>query len=228
MREIKKLIVTMNIGDYVPQLYGMTSHFLEKYAKKINAEVKIISERKFPEHGLYWEKFQTYELSREYDFTLFLDADVLIHPDTPDILSFLNKNEILFKGNYTFKYSQDDIYFRRDARYLDIEACIHAASDWTRDLWNPECELTDEDIEKNIFPYQNERNFGYSTKNGYYLDEWQMSRNVAKYGLKAIHARDLFGKFGTTYEQFIYHEFPVRNEDKPELYHRKIIEWKLT
>jgi hypothetical protein len=227
MREIKKLIVTMNIDNYLPKLWEMTFPFLERYAQKIRAEIKVITEKKFKECGIQWEKFQTYELSKGYDFTLFVDADVLIHPDTPDLFSFLDKNEILYKGFYTFRYSQDDIYFRRDGRYIDIHGFIQAASDWTRDIWNPVCELTNEEIKTNIFPFQSEINFGYSTKNGTFLDEWQMSRNVAKYGLKAKHIQDLFGKFGTNYERFIHHEFPARGEDKPELYYKKILEWEL-
>lgn len=58
----KVCVYTLNIGDWLPELTAVTIPYIEMYAKKIGADFKIITERKFPEFPPNYEKVQIYEI----------------------------------------------------------------------------------------------------------------------------------------------------------------------
>jgi hypothetical protein len=45
---MKICVHIVNVGDYFPELFELTSKTVEKYAKKIKADINIIKERLYP------------------------------------------------------------------------------------------------------------------------------------------------------------------------------------
>ena len=98
---MNKQIVTLNIGDFAPKVTAITLPSIGRWADKIGAEFKMITKPVFnmdPASGHGGEKFQLYELSKGYDWTIYIDADALVHPDTPDWTELVDKSVPVFHG----------------------------------------------------------------------------------------------------------------------------------
>lgn len=208
----KKLLVTLDI-NYNKNISSLTRPYLEKYAEKIGADLKIINERKFIDSPINMEKFQVYEMSKDYDWTIFIDSDALIHPNCPDMTELFGKDTVTFYGidYYPTRYKTNS-YTRRDGRNIAATTWLTVFSDWTRDLWKPY---------KNPIQYVDqidlmdiELNFGYESK--HILDDYLVSRNIAKYGLKVktikYHILNEFPQTRLSY--FVNHEYCKTDDDK--------------
>ena len=78
---MKKILYTLNICDYAPEITEITLPLLRRYADKIGAHFYVISTREFPDMPVTYEKFQIYKLSKLHanDWSIFLDIDTLVH-----------------------------------------------------------------------------------------------------------------------------------------------------
>ena len=91
---MKKALVTLDI-NYNQEITNLTYPYMRKYAEKIGADFVIMNERKFPHLSCNMEKFQLYEISANYDWTIFIDADALIHPNCPDVTEIYKKDCVI-------------------------------------------------------------------------------------------------------------------------------------
>ena len=226
---MKKLLVTLDI-NYNKNITDITCPYMKSYANKIDADFKIITERKFPEEPVNIEKFQLYELSKDYDWTIFIDADAIIHPNCPDLTEVYNKDVVIFNGYdlYPLRFKPNN-YTRRDKRNIGACTWFTAFSDWTRHLWKPY---------ENPKKYINqinlmwlEKNFGYTPE--HILDDYLVSKNIAKYGLNVKTIMfDMFNNHpNITFSPFLIHQFCISLEQKIELLtnkHNKIQNDKYT
>ena len=73
---MKKTVYLLNIGDYEPEITSLTYPYISRYASKIGAAVHLITERKFPEWPITYEKLQIYELGRQHgnDWNIYIDS----------------------------------------------------------------------------------------------------------------------------------------------------------
>lgn len=168
-------IHTLNIGNYFPELTKLTLPTIERFAKQIKADVNIISERKF-EGSILTEKLQVYEDGKDYEYNIFLDLDVLVHPQTYNpFIKNIPFNYVSFKDNYhAHKQLKSNIYFERDGRDVGISACAVFTTKYTHDLWKPLDMFTTEQINDNILQ---ERKI---------VDEYTLSVNLSRYSYKYI------------------------------------------
>lgn len=169
----KKLFV-LRIGDYRPDLCQFTIPTIKAYAAKIGAEYIEITERKCAAWPITYEKLQVYELGVDSDWNILVDADVMIHPDTPDITQFLPPNAVssafAFDANNMFTL---DKFFERDGRNIGVVGNFVVSTSLTHDVWEP-LYLTGTTFEE----------AKSRSKREFILDEFTLSRNLAKYGLK--------------------------------------------
>ena len=171
-------IHVLNIGDYFPELYKLTIKTIEAFAERIGADLNIITERKYENWPVLTEKLQIYEAGKGYDWNLLLDADILVHPDAYDPFNNLHPAFVGCKDSYHANTQLFiDKYFYRDGRNVGLSSCVVATSQLTHDLWKFPKDLTKEEILSNILQ---ERKI---------VDEYVISRNLAKYGL---HYRELY------------------------------------
>lgn len=209
---MKKALVTLDI-NYNKNITNLTYPYMRKYAEKIGADFVIMNERKFPYLSPNMEKFQLYEISANYDWTIFIDADALIHPNCPDVTEIYNKDCVIFNryDYYPFRFKHNN-YMRRDGRNIGATTWISIFSDWTRHAWKPHD--NPEQFLDQINPMDLEKNFGYKPK--HILDDYLVSRNIAKYGIKVETFHQLVPKDGMN-NYWFRHDFCITEEDKINL-----------
>lgn len=180
----KRVLYTLNIDNFAPEITALTFPLMKHYAHKIGAEFQVITERKFPDFPPVYEKLQIFELGRDIDWNIYVDADALIHPDMFDPSSHLNKDTVCHNGNdmsgNRWRY---DRFFRRDGRHVGSCNWLTVASDWCIDLWKPLDDLTLAEALENIFPIVQEQNSECFGKD-HLIDDYTLSRNISKFGLK--------------------------------------------
>jgi hypothetical protein len=219
-KKIKKTIFTLAVDNWQPEITEMTFPLMMRWAEKIGADFYVIKERKSPDWPITYEKFQIYKLAQEMqnDWNIYIDADALIHPETPDFTLYLNKDTVAHVGKdaapVRWKY---DRFFLRDGR--DIGSCnwFTIASDWCIEAWAPTDDLTPQEVMDRCFPTMTEEVSGVITP--YHLiDDYLLGRNIAKYGLKFMSLNTLIDeKYPGS--GFFHHQYT----DPPE---KKILDLK--
>ena len=183
---MRKLIHVVNINNFFPELFALTYPTIRSYAERNGYMINMITERKFPDYPINYEKMQVYEDGKDAEVNILCDADMLIHPEFPDVTEFLKRDSIAFNDNYniSWKYHVDRIrYFMRDGRDVGIATNFVVSSDWTHDVWEP-LSLSQKDIE-DLAKKENTDTGGADGRGwGHYADEFALSYNMAKYGLK--------------------------------------------
>lgn len=172
---MKKIIHCVYINDFFPELWALCLPTIKQYAYRIGAELNIIQKRKYPQWHINYEKFQVYEDGKEADSNFLIDADILIHPEFPDFSTGITfPHHIAFNDNYhaSTKFDlKDNIYFQRDGRDVGIASNAVISFKSTHEVWEP----------LSITPEQGRR---ITTVREGDIDEYALSLNMAKYGLK--------------------------------------------
>lgn len=91
---MRKLILTLAIGDEHERLAKITQPLMQAYAERIGAHLGIINART-GDWSIPWEKLVMYDfLGHSYDRIIFLDNDVLIRPDCPDLFEVVPEDKL--------------------------------------------------------------------------------------------------------------------------------------
>lgn len=204
---MRKVLFTLNIDNYEPDLCKVSYPFLRYYAWKIGAEFCEITERKYPDWPVVYEKLQIYELGRGYDWVEYLDADALVHPDTPDWTAFIPPYHICHYGFdlAPIRWSMDE-YFLRDGRMIGSPNWFAIAPGSCLDLWHP-LDITLEEAVKRIHPIANE--FNLKMRPDHLIDDYTLSRNIARYGLKAVGVMGMMQKYNLEMigSKYYFHQY---------------------
>ena len=221
---MKKTVFTLNVDDYAKEITDLTYPLIKQYAHKIRAEFQIISKRKFPEMPPVYEKLQIYELGKGNDWNIYIDSDALVHPDLMDLTEHLSKDTVLHHGAdmASVRWTYDK-YFRRDGRNIGSCNWFTVASDWCIDLWTP-LDLTLHEAMANIHPTLNEIQCGIDAS--HLIDDYTLSRNIARFGLKFTTFLDLTQKIGER-GNFLWHEYTIPVGEKVARIKEVLHNWKL-
>jgi len=228
-KRVKKTIFTLNVNGYSPEMTALTYPLIQAYARKIGADFHIIRERKFPEWPITYEKLQIYELAQqmENDWNIYIDSDTLVHPDTPDLTLLLPRDTVAHYGSdFAPTRWKTDRFFHRDGRHISSGNWLAMASDLCIELWKPVDDLTPAEAVANIQPSVLERTSGIIEPQ-HLIDDYLLSRNIAKYGLKYVNIRDVLAK---NYEQgggFFWHHYLFPIDKKIDEIHQVIDKWKV-
>ena len=229
MRKLKKVIYTLNVDDYSPEITEITYPLIELYANKIDAEFQVISKRKFPDWPVVYEKLQIHELGQDNDWSIYIDSDVLVHPDFFDITAHLNKDTVLHYGNdlacNRWKY---DRFFLRDGRHIGSCNWFTVASDLCVDLWKPLDDLTFAEALENIYPviFEQKQNI----EAAHLIDDYVLSRNIAKYGLKFTTCKQIFNRVqpdNPGNDNYLYHQYLLPEKEKAKELKERLLNWGL-
>lgn len=159
-----------------------------------------------------YEKLQIYDLGKSNDWNIYIDSDALVHPDLFDPTEFIGKDTVMHNGadlaNNRWRY---DKYFRRDGRHIGSCNWFTIASDWCIDLWHPLEDLTLEEAVENIFPIQSELNSVITRE--HLIDDYVLSRNIAKYGLKFKTLLELMQDLRDV-GNYLWHQYTMTESDK--------------
>jgi hypothetical protein len=226
---MKKVLYTLNINNYAPEICALTMPLIKGYAHKIGAEHVEITERRFPGWPIVYEKLQIYRLARENkaDWNIYIDSDALVHPETLDWTCFLPRDTVAHNGfdmaNIRWRY---DEYFMRDGRNIGSCNWMTIASDWCLDLWRPLDDLTLEQALERIQPTMTEKATGL-IDSAHLIDDYTLSRNIARFGLKAVMLTTLEKKLGFTQSEFFWHSYTIGVEDKVKQLREVLARWKI-
>jgi len=227
---MNKTIYLLNIGgNYEPEITALTFPSIRRYATKIGARLHVITERKFPAWPITCEKLQIYELGKQHrnDWNIYVDFDTLVHPDLFDITEHLPKDTVLnyhhdFAGT---RWAVDD-YFRRDGRWISTCGWFTIASDWCLDLWRPLDDLTPAEAVAKAFRINLERRVGITAE--HVLDDYVLSRNLARYGLKYQTFLELQRGVEPASEfHYFWHQYAIPPEQKLAELKEMITRWEL-
>lgn len=192
---MKKLVVTMCLNNWEPEITKLTFPLMKHYAKKIGADFWHIDQRKYPNCPIGYERFQIYDVHDNYDWVLQIDADACIHPDMPDMTALVNKDTIFIsKPDHSAKRFISDKYFYRDGRFTSVPGFFTVTSDWCKDFWQLPNDLTPEEAISKVTPCEHE--WGRWDKKvvdgSHLIVDYIWSRNVARYGLKYKTFQEVF------------------------------------
>jgi hypothetical protein len=226
----KKTVYTLSVNDYAPNITKLTFPLLKRWAKKIGADFHVIDKRVFDKkYPPVYEKFQIFELAKQHknDWNIFFDADTLMHPDFWDITEVITKDITVSNGtDFSPIRFKPDKYFRRDGRFIGKGNWCMIASDWCTDIWEPLDEKNDITLEQaveHIVPTAQES--GTVVERSHLIDDFVVSRNIAKYGLKHVLIRDLEKARGVTETGLLWHEYRVPNDQKEIYMKRQLMGW---
>jgi len=197
---MKKTIYTLALKGYAPDLIAVTFQLMRAYARKIEADFVVIEERKYPDRYPTYEKFQIWDLmkTRNDDWSIFFDADTMIHPDFVDVTAMLPRDTTCagYSNDFTPMRFRPDVPFLRDGRFIGKGTWFIICSALPRDIWQPVelSDLTYEQCVDNIFPTNDEIVKIKKTPESL-IDDYVVSRNIARFGLKHTVLSELFPKF---------------------------------
>lgn len=168
---MKKTLFVLRVNNFRPDLCEYTIPTIRFWAKRNGWEYREINERFLPKAPVTYEKLQISWLGDDSDWNLLCDADVMLKPTFLDPTSFFNPNTV--GSSYGFAVSakfKSNIYFERDGRNLGLSGGFILSSRLTHDLWN--------------LPHNFEEALDGTEKNPHLIDEYVISTNLARYGLK--------------------------------------------
>ena len=225
---MKVSLYTLNVNGFSPEITDLTFPLLKRYAEKIEAEFVEIKERCYPEMPAVYEKFQIHRLMEERgdDWALFWDADALVHPDLPNLTELISPDTVAHNGvDFGPVRWQYDDYLRRDGRHISSCTWCVICPRMCRDLWQPLTDLTLEQAVARIFPIQNELN---TTKTPTSLiDDFVLSRNIARYGLKFVTLTDLFKRWPGSDGGYFWHAYTIPPDEKLVAMRAQLKTWGL-
>ena len=99
---MKTAILTIVSGEKYKQIWDRAKPFFENYADKLDADLIVLEDAKFVPTA-HWLKFSIYEfLKKDYDRVAFIDADILIRPDSPSLFDEVPEDEfgVFNEGEY--------------------------------------------------------------------------------------------------------------------------------
>src|SRR5271157_4431668 len=90
----KNAIVTIAIGDFHQRMAELTHPSLRQYAEKIGADFIVIDKTEISKTTPHWEKFRILDLLNIYDRILYLDSDILIRKNCPDLFGIVPETSL--------------------------------------------------------------------------------------------------------------------------------------
>lgn len=225
---MKKTVYTVNVDNYEPQITVLTYPLMKAWAHRIGADFHIIDQRRSPQMPPAYEKLQIFDLARERgdDWSIFLDSDALVHPETFDFTNFLSRDTVAHNGNdmAAVRWTYDE-YFLRDGRNIGSCNWCAIASSWCRDLWHPLTDLTLEHACARIHPIVAEQQGGVDAV--HLLDDYVLSRNIARFGLKFKSLCMLLPEIGLPNADLLWHIYNTSADVKIVRMRETLQRWKL-
>lgn len=83
-------LVTFVHGNYYEQMFEINEKVFKNYARKIKAELVVIRNDEAPNYILE-NKFRASEIFKQFDRSLFLDVDVFVRNNSPNIFEIVPK-----------------------------------------------------------------------------------------------------------------------------------------
>ena len=108
---MKTCVFTVTIGEYYKNLAVITHPIIQRYADKIGADFLVADESDKTLITQKWNKFMIYQLLNKYDRIIYVDTDLIIRDDCPNLFDVVPSDKLgMFnEGKYAprLEYIQD-------------------------------------------------------------------------------------------------------------------------
>jgi hypothetical protein len=101
----QRAIVTVANGTQFVELLKLTRPAMRAYADRVGAD--LIDLDNDTEDWGFMEKFRTFHFARQYEQTLFVDADCIITDKCPDLFKMYEHADIVAHDDWSFLYKTD-------------------------------------------------------------------------------------------------------------------------
>ena len=128
----RRAVVTVNIGEKYNRICKLTHSTIEAYAKRIKAEFIVISQNNGSDSA-HWAKFQLLTLLGKYDRIIYVDSDLIIRDDCPDLFNLVPSNKLgifeegkfISRSEYINAGMQNyDMYFDWKGQYFNTGVMV--------------------------------------------------------------------------------------------------------
>lgn len=102
-------ILTVCIGNTYENFAKITHPSIKKYAEKIKAEFIVIDKTKISNTTPHFEKFQIYDLLNKYERILYVDTDLIIREDCPNLFEIVPEHKLGMLDEGKFQSRTDAI-----------------------------------------------------------------------------------------------------------------------
>jgi hypothetical protein len=183
---MKKVLVTLDI-NYSKKITDLTFPYMEQYAKNIDADFIVLKDRKYPNLPITMEKFQLYDVSEHYDWTIFLDADCLINPKARNLTEIVD-DDIIIVSEYLWPIKMFKVEDPTFKGIFNIHSCFYflCFSNKTRNVVK---------MPNNPLNYCKYINSNYRLEHmgkdvSWHLDEFILNYNIVRFGLSTVSLKD--------------------------------------
>jgi hypothetical protein len=137
-----RLVITIATGKQCRALHKMTGVLMQSYAKRCGADFIVLDNMTSDWWG--HEKFRVRHFAQQYEETLFLDVDTIIHPDCESI--FGSDHPLMLHDDLNGLRRTDWISAERQAvfenrPYIDSDTCLNSGVVYCHrshaDVWLP-------------------------------------------------------------------------------------------
>ena len=84
-----RAVVTVTIGEEYEKLGTISHASLRAYAERIDAEFVVLDKQRVSKTTPHWEKLQLHDLLRKYERIVYLDTDLLVRDDCPNLFELV-------------------------------------------------------------------------------------------------------------------------------------------
>jgi len=91
---MKRLVLTIAIGDAHKRIHAVTAPTQRAYAERLGADYLVLKELGPDQTTPHWEKLRIHELLLQYERIVYLDADVLVRDDCPDLFAEVPETQL--------------------------------------------------------------------------------------------------------------------------------------
>ena len=105
----KRVVATLALGSEMESLAAVTLPGIEAYADSINTDLCVVTQRTVQGPTPFYEVFQMERLFEYYDRLLYIDLDVIVRDDTPDLFELVSEEDLgaFLESRYQSKATVD-------------------------------------------------------------------------------------------------------------------------
>lgn len=186
-RRLRTAIVTLAIGEHARRTADITLRFMRHYAARTRSSLITLRRPKLGTHAKF-EKFQLSEILKSYDRVLYLDCDILIMPNCPDLFKVVPDGAFgaFFDSNAT--ENPADIPKWRNEE-IDFFQKSHGDIGWRKTYFNSGVMLIPS-CSRHVF----DRTLGLNPGKRV-IDQTQINYNVQKHGIVTFDIGPSFNYF---------------------------------
>lgn len=129
LRRRRRAIATLVIGRKAEALFAVARPTFEAYAKRVGASLEVLRHNPLKHRGApdYFGKWGLHRLLQRYSRVLYIDCDVIIAPDAPDLFAMVPRGKL---GAFP-----EGAHIDRRAEFAIVERALGQIPGWTTDRY---------------------------------------------------------------------------------------------